>query len=41
MFVYFLTAVYLQISEGQTLADSKLKTTHLIQTIDLDFMEQF
>ncbi len=41
MFVYFLTAVYLQISEGQSLADSQFKSTHLVQTIDIEFMEKF
>jgi hypothetical protein len=38
MFVYFLLAVYMQVSEGPTLADSRFKSTHMIQTIDLEFM---
>jgi hypothetical protein len=41
MFVYFLLAVYMHISEGPTLIESRFKSTHMIQTIDLEFMEQF
>ena len=39
MFVYFLMAIYLQISEGQTLEASIFKTTHMVQPIELEFME--
>lgn len=41
LFVYFLLAIYLHVSEGENIKDSKFKSTHMIQTIDLEFMEQF
>lgn len=41
LFSYFLTGLYIQISEGETIAKSSFKGTSNIVTIDLEFMEEF
>lgn len=41
LFTYFLIAIYVQISQGTTLATSQFKPTEAITPIDLEFMEEF
>ena len=41
LFSYFLTGLFIQISEGETIANSSFKSTSNIITIDLEFMEEF
>lgn len=41
LFSYFLIAIYIQISEGESLTKSQFRNTEKISTIDLEFMEEF
>lgn len=41
LFSYFLIAIYIQISQGTSLATSYFRNTASITPIDLEFMEEF
>ncbi len=41
LFSYFLIAIFVQISEGTTIAASSFQKTSTITPIDLEFMEEF
>lgn len=41
LFSYFLIAMYIQISKGETIETSIFKDTFSMETIDIEFMEEF
>lgn len=41
LFAYFLIAMYVQISQGQTIQNSIFRNTLSLTTIDIQFMEEF
>lgn len=41
LFTYFLVAIYVQLSQGETLERSLFRNNNNITTIDLEFMEEF